>query len=554
MNRDLLRILLVLVLLTGPCFILQAISADDPEHLEKILKVKSALSRGKESLRSGHFREAVDTLEGQLTLLDDNREYLNALRDGYVGLIAELKEKKQTTEVALYERRLKALDPGAVLDMKGSGTAAVPPSPIQPLLASQPRTTPRSGVMPPAEDLDSFSDANSVTKSTVAGVASGSARTAPEASPQANSFVDQADQAFKGKNYDRAYTLYEEAAKRDPNLNLNHDVQERWAYCKLHSVANTLNRVKPGSDEIAPTILEKEVRKAMSMSVNMKGFGETLLDRIKVQFTRSGEESGSTLNIQIVHQQQQADGWSVAETTNFRIYHKQPKEYVEKVARAAEAARIQASQKWFGDVPPTWNPRCNLYLHLTGQDYNTATHQPPSCPGHSTVENEGAKILSRRIDLHIDNPNMIVGVLPHETTHVVLAGRFGAKTLPRWADEGMAVLSEPRHLAEKHLRNLPQHQRDRQLFAIADLMQFNDYPEGKYIGAFYAQSVSLVDYLSSMDTPQKFTRFIHDGLHTGWEPALQQHYNIQSFVDLQRRWQAAVFKNGSSVAQAGGNR
>jgi len=286
----------------------------------------------------------------------------------------------------------------------------------------------------------------------------------------------------------------------------------------------------------------------------MKGFGETLLERIRVQFTRSNgleEYSKESIKVQVTHYEKQPDGWTMAETTNFRIYHKQTRDYAEKVAQAAENARVAGSKKWFGDVPPSWNPKCNLYLHLTGQDYNQVTHQPPTCPGHSTVENEGERILSRRIDLHVDNPNMIIGVLPHETTHVVLAGRFGAKSLPRWADEGMAVLSEPRHLTERHIRNLPQHQRDRQLFALADLMQYNEYPEGKYIGAFYAQSVSVVDYLCSLDNPQKFSQFVFDGLHTGWEPALQKHYGINSFVDLQRRWQAAAFRTGGAVAQAG---
>ena len=46
-------------------------------------------------------------------------------------------------------------------------------------------------------------------------------------------------------------------------------------------------------------------------------------------------------------------------------------------------------------------------------------------------------------------------MLPHEATHVVLAGQFGDQPVPRWADEGMAVLTEPRDKIDRHLRNLP---------------------------------------------------------------------------------------------------
>ena len=41
------------------------------------------------------------------------------------------------------------------------------------------------------------------------------------------------------------------------------------------------------------------------------------------------------------------------------------------------------------------------------------------------------------MDLHCDDANMLVGVLPHETTHVVLAGRFGRHLVPRGSDQGV---------------------------------------------------------------------------------------------------------------------
>src|SRR5262249_14776256 len=152
----------------------------------------------------------------------------------------------------------------------------------------------------------------------------------------------------------------------------------------------------------------------------------------------------------------------------------------------------------------------------------------------------------RRIDLHCDVPTMVQAVLPHETTHTVLAGNFGKFQVPRWADEGLAVLSEPREKIDLHLRNLPRHRQERQLFDLGQLVQLDDYPDPCYIGPFYAQSVSLVEFLAKLKGPQVVTRFIRDGLHEGYEVALQRHYGFRNFADLQQRWFQYAFSDVNS--------
>ena len=53
------------------------------------------------------------------------------------------------------------------------------------------------------------------------------------------------------------------------------------------------------------------------------------------------------------------------------------------------------------------------------------------------------KIISRRVNLRTDHPTLVQAVLPHEITHVILADFFTEQQIPRWADEGLAVLAEP---------------------------------------------------------------------------------------------------------------
>jgi hypothetical protein len=221
----------------------------------------------------------------------------------------------------------------------------------------------------------------------------------------------------------------------------------------------------------------------------------------------------------------------------------------QRVAEVAEHTRVAMQLKWFSGTS-VWTPKCDLYLHADGKQYSQATGQYNS-PGHSSVRIENARVIVRRIDLHCDDANMISAVLPHETTHVVLAGEFGGQFVPRWADEGMAVLTEPRQKVERHLDNLKQCRQEGRLFHLQELVQMENYPENpSFIGAFYAQSVSLVDFLSSLRGPQEFTLFLREGLRYGYERSLQRHYDLQNFADLERRWEQHAFEAGKKVASS----
>jgi hypothetical protein len=127
-----------------------------------------------------------------------------------------------------------------------------------------------------------------------------------------------------------------------------------------------------------------------------------------------------------------------------------------------------------------------------------------------------------------------------------LAGRFGEFPVPRWADEGVAVLSEPQEKVERHLRNLLQYRQDNTLLGLREIMQMNDYPNPRFISAFYAQSVSLVEFLAREKGPQTFSTFVKEGLAGGYEAALRKHYGIQSFDDLEQRWRKHAFADGGT--------
>ena len=147
----------------------------------------------------------------------------------------------------------------------------------------------------------------------------------------------------------------------------------------------------------------------------------------------------------VSHLGRNKEGWMVAESPYFRIFHNHSQEQVEKIANVAEKTRLEMYRKWFGNSGPEWSPKCEVYLHPTAQEYAEGTGVPPNSPGHSRIDQDpkAGRVAGRRMDMRCDNPNMLDAVLPHETTHVVLAGMFGSFFVPRWADEGIAVLTEP---------------------------------------------------------------------------------------------------------------
>jgi hypothetical protein len=163
----------------------------------------------------------------------------------------------------------------------------------------------------------------------------------------------------------------------------------------------------------------------------------------------------------------EANGWKVAESGNFRVYHRQDQPFAEQFLQLAEQARGSAFTKWSGGAGPSWKPVCEVFIHPTGDDYSKATKQAATAPGHSTIKCAQGKVVARRMDLRADEPNLLGGTLPHEVTHVVLGDLFADINLPRWADEGMAVLSEPRSQVERYGKTMIRLRQEGKLIPIA---------------------------------------------------------------------------------------
>ncbi len=505
-----------------------AVAVDD--RIASTLAVQNALQQGRMHLLKGDYQAAVLVLEGQIARVDGNRAYLETLRDAYRGLVKTLHLAGKEEDAKVYERRLAILDPGAPLDFAPKPETPAPkPAVREPIARAKLDTPPLKPAPPATPTLDPFSEAN--------------ARKAHEA----RALVEQAEQLFvaekyaqAGELYDQAYELYPEALR---------EAGERRAYCRMSLVVERLNRHDRPIASEEWTGLERQVRQAMSMTPKLEPFGNTLLATIGDRRMAKNERKPSTEaptapaapEVQVKHSRATGGRYALAETANFRVFHNLDEAKAEQIARIAESARAAAQKKWFGRVLEDWAPKCDLYIHPTADVYSAETGKPGTVPGHATIGTQGDRVVQRRLDMRLDHPEMLQRVLPHEATHVVLAGMFGPKPLPRWADEGMAVLTEPRRAVEMHLKNLPAHRSAGQLFQSQDLIESRDYPAPHLVGAFYAQSVSLVDYLSGLQGPETFAKAVRDAQSGGMEAALQKYYGIQGFADLHARWMAHAF-------------
>lgn len=497
----------------------------DSAFARKLL-VEKTLGEARSHLDQNDYRKAVNTLERHLGIINGDRGYLDALRLAYTGLVRELEGTEQTFERNTYQRRLSFLDPSYRQDPPKQAIADVAVVPNS--MGSWSKT---AGALPEVHaGIIKLADStiNSTPNLTARGkledrdreqIINPFAWTNSQQKHDAGTHRQMAESAFAQQDFAKADFLYSKAWQTDPSL--DNDARERWAYSRLHGISEKSPQVLATPENV------RELDAVAAMAPRLKPQVEIL----KATLGKNSDPNNSATDL--THRE--TNGWTTTASPSFRIHHHLDRSTGEKLAKLLETTRSTQIERWFGGGHEPWNPPCDVVIHDNATNYSTATGVPATSPGHSTVKVEGGRVTQRRIDLHADDPNMSVGVLPHEATHIVLAGRFGAHLIPRWADEGMAVLSEPADRIARHTSDLPRLGRQTGVFPIRSLMSQQDYPEARLMGTFYAQSVSVVNHMTGLKGPRVFTAFLKDGLDKGYDQALAKHYGM-TWDQLESSW------------------
>ncbi len=462
------------------------------------LPVQTAVQQARLFMERGEYGSAVRLLEGSLSQADGDAVYLTLLAQAYQEYLKELQGQGRSDLVKMYHDRLQRIQ--GHLAPAASASSAVPPLPTIP---QEPNQAPgvadsRSPIVIRGQKADEV--------------------------PQPTALIAQANQAFSERQYPQAERFYQQASQQQTLPTLE---KERWAYCKLHRVTELINQPPPSGLDWAG--LEQEVRTAHAMAPRLT-FSQKLLDIIHLQSKAAAKATTPASHPNLTRTASRTvNGWQVTESPNFRLHHQQ-EDLADQVLHAAEKARAAIARKWLGQGSfPNWTMKCDLYLYPDAASYSKATGAPAQSPGHSTIgadRQDARRLQNLRIDLRADHPHLVSCVLPHEVTHVTLAGQVAHLPIPRWADEGMAVLSETYERIARHIEPLAQAYQEQRIFTAEQLMNCDDYPDPSRMAAFYGQGVCLVQYLTEQKGPTEFVAFLRSAASKGYEAALRQHYGF----------------------------
>ncbi|MBY0587628.1 hypothetical protein K2X85_10645 [bacterium] len=543
------------------------------------LRLQSAMRSAKELLADQRFTDAIATLESCLDQTSAPPELLMLLEQCYRGRMAELVASGSSREASMVAERLRAMAGSAGNSGRGwmdrflPARAEADSLPAQVDKESLPTTTPPSALKTLQMPVQA---ASKMGKQMVDSVKSIIPRTKPAETMQVRaklddgesltptSEIDRAQALFAEKRYPEALTAFEKLAA-DPQIDTK-PIEVRWGYCLLVVTIKRYNDLLDGDwKSIEAGVWEElkgDVQRAYDLAPRIH-YCQKVIDALeaRVQFARQQPRAAASPNATIENSQayglvsskieeptqavrhlnQAAGSWQIAETRNFIIYHRD-RPLAEDVGARAEKARQYAIELWFGNDPASdWQPKCELYLYPSSQEYSMATGVPAESPGHSKVLNQSGQIQSRQVFLRMDDPSAQKAVLPHEVAHVVFAGRFGSSTVPRWADEGMAVLTEPLDMQNAHLKNLARCYATGAGFSCAQVMTMGEYPPGERMRDFYAHSVGICRNLVEKHGHAKLIAFLRRALETGnYETSLQEVLGKQSFSELEGEFRQFV--------------
>jgi len=211
-------------------------------------------------------------------------------------------------------------------------------------------------------------------------------------------------------------------------------------------------------------------------------------------------------------------------TQNFVVTAATP-QIAEQVGQYAEHYRKEKALLWLGQEMQPWGQPCPVRVTVTMNGSGGAT----------SFAFDNGQILSQNMHIEGTLDRLLASVLPHEVTHTVFAYRFRTP-VPRWADEGGAVLSEDDQERNRHdqlVREILRTPGKR--IPLRNLFALKDYPHE--VMSLYAEGYSVANFLVSTSSRAAFLAFVDHGMRYGWDNAVQTHYASYGNVNgLEAAW------------------
>lgn len=205
-----------------------------------------------------------------------------------------------------------------------------------------------------------------------------------------------------------------------------------------------------------------------------------------------------------------------------------------KMARAigthAEKYRKELAVQWFGRKLPDWTSRCPVVV-------DPGTMQAQGSTSFSLI---GGEFSRWKIVVRGPYDDILHSVLPHEVSHAVFATHFG-RPLPRWADEGAAMLAEDESEQRRHRLMIRDRLEDAASGYLRKILRMHDYPAGsRNMVDLYVTGYSLTAFLVQKEDRENYVRFLVQAARTGWDRAVRDVYGYESIEALETAWRQWV--------------
>ncbi len=232
----------------------------------------------------------------------------------------------------------------------------------------------------------------------------------------------------------------------------------------------------------------------------------------------------------------EAVSWHITETDNFRVLNYGTRPLDRAIGQSCERLRTRLAVQLLGKVSGSWKPKCDVVLHPSDASYDREV----GAGGNSTiasalVDRLQSKISLRRIDVRSTRVDWQQTSLAHELTHVVLADRFEFDVLPRWLDEGIAIMADSAAKRKQHVLRAGRDVTQGTHFALAELLLLDGYPPPTRWGAFYDQSAAIVEFLVAQGGYQRLMEFVDLACERGYDHAFEEVYETTP-LEFERRW------------------
>jgi hypothetical protein len=212
----------------------------------------------------------------------------------------------------------------------------------------------------------------------------------------------------------------------------------------------------------------------------------------------------------------------------------------QQVGEYAERYRHEKALLWLGREMPTWGQPCPIRVTVTMGGAGGAT----------SFAFDNGQILHQQMHIEGSVERLLNSVLPHEVTHTVFAYHY-RMPLPRWADEGGAVLSEDEVERNRHDQMVRQILNAGRAIPLRRLLVLKEYPSE--VMALYAEGYSVTNFLVSKSSRPAFLNFVADGMRGGWDAALQKHYQMRNVEELEQAWLTHLRNTKKQPVQLAGN-